>query len=157
MLLSPVLFPLTAVMLPVFPGAPPSTQVRFKNRVANGNVSAAVYRITAAEGLRGQTGLVYCRSRARCEVRLVLPCLLTSVRSKYLISFSSPRFACSPVRVQEVCAVLVESGASAGVYHAGLSNAKREEVQRAWMQGEIKVVCATVAFGMGIGPHCLFG
>ena len=47
------------------------------------------------------------------------------------------------------------------VYHAGLDDADRERVQRAFMGDEISVVVATVAFGMGIDkrdirPRCAF-
>jgi ATP-dependent DNA helicase RecQ len=42
------------------------------------------------------------------------------------------------------------AGWAAGAYHAGLGAAERERVQRAFMAGELQVVAATVAFGMGI-------
>nr|CAD7405376.1 unnamed protein product [Timema cristinae] len=35
-------------------------------------------------------------------------------------------------------------------YHAGLSATRRKQVQRAFMAGELRIVIATVAFGMGI-------
>ncbi|KAI6207139.1 hypothetical protein M3Y94_00995800 [Aphelenchoides besseyi] len=46
--------------------------------------------------------------------------------------------------------VMLKAGLTAATYHADMSNALREETQRRWMIGEIKVLCATVAFGMGI-------
>lgn len=39
---------------------------------------------------------------------------------------------------------------NAACYHAGLKPAERERVQSSWASGEIPVVVATVAFGMGI-------
>eukprot|EP01031_Cornospumella_fuschlensis_P029909 gene29909-36119_t len=35
-------------------------------------------------------------------------------------------------------------------YHADISPQEKERRQRAWSKGDIKVICATVAFGMGI-------
>jgi len=45
---------------------------------------------------------------------------------------------------------LVERGLRARAYHAGLRKAEREEVQEAFMAGDLDVVVATTAFGMGI-------
>jgi superfamily II DNA helicase RecQ len=45
---------------------------------------------------------------------------------------------------------LREHGFISEGYHAGLSAKKREEVQEKWTNGEIPVICATIAFGMGI-------
>ncbi|MGI4757456.1 MAG: RecQ family ATP-dependent DNA helicase [Janthinobacterium lividum] len=39
---------------------------------------------------------------------------------------------------------------SAATYHAGLDPGTRERVQRAFLSGELEVVVATIAFGMGI-------
>lgn len=35
-------------------------------------------------------------------------------------------------------------------YHAGLTSKQRITVQREWFLGRLQVVCATIAFGMGI-------
>ncbi|MCO5612710.1 hypothetical protein L7F22_066979 [Adiantum nelumboides] len=40
-------------------------------------------------------------------------------------------------------------------YHAGLSGRERMLVQRKWQIGEVQVVCATIAFGMGIDKEDL--
>ena len=45
---------------------------------------------------------------------------------------------------------LRNDGYSAAAYHAGLSDATRTRVQNAFNKGTTKVICATVAFGMGI-------
>ncbi len=65
-------------------------------------------------GLEG-SGIVYARTRARCE---------------------------------EVAALLRQHGVEADHYHAGILN--RSQVQDRFMQGEIRVIVATIAFGMGV-------
>lgn len=51
---------------------------------------------------------------------------------------------------EEVAATLQEHGISAAVYHAGLSAEERDFTQEEFLKDRIQVVCATVAFGMGI-------
>ena len=45
---------------------------------------------------------------------------------------------------------LLERGVSAAPYHAGLSDYQRESYQDDWVGGHIQVICATIAFGLGI-------
>ncbi len=51
---------------------------------------------------------------------------------------------------QETALALLELGESAGHYHGGMERSLREEVQTAFLSGQLKVLCATSAFGMGI-------
>jgi ATP-dependent DNA helicase RecQ len=59
-------------------------------------------------------------------------------------------YALSRKRVDEVARRLVADGIKAAPYHAGLSDADRQRTQDAFLKDDIKVVVATVAFGMGI-------
>jgi ATP-dependent DNA helicase RecQ len=48
---------------------------------------------------------------------------------------------------------LVARGWRAACYHAGMSGAERDRVQRAFIDGATEIVAATNAFGMGIDRH----
>ena len=45
---------------------------------------------------------------------------------------------------------LQREGLRAESYHAGLPDAKRASVQQHWIDGHVQLVCATIAFGLGI-------
>ena len=45
---------------------------------------------------------------------------------------------------------LQQNGIRAAHYHASLTDKKREEVQADWTDDKINIICATIAFGMGI-------
>ncbi len=73
---------------------------------------------------------------------------------RHLLSFckSEPGsgiiYAGARARCEELAALLRSHGVNAGHYHAGISN--RAEVQDDFMAGRIRVVVATIAFGLGI-------
>jgi ATP-dependent DNA helicase RecQ len=86
------------------------------------------------------------------------------------LSFAVIRCASAAAKHRHIAAALAQEGATpaivyagtragaeklagtlgAGVYHAGLSRDARTDVQRRFMRGELDVVVATNAFGMGI-------
>lgn len=51
---------------------------------------------------------------------------------------------------EATAAFLAKRGVRAAAYHAGLSPAERSRVQDAFSGDDLEVVCATIAFGMGI-------
>jgi ATP-dependent DNA helicase RecQ len=59
-------------------------------------------------------------------------------------------YALSRKRVEEVAERLRVAGFSAAAYHAGLPDEERRRVQDAFRKDDIRIVVATVAFGMGI-------
>lgn len=59
-------------------------------------------------------------------------------------------YASTRKTVDRVAARLARSGLRAAAYHAGLDDERRREVQDAFMGGDLRVIVATNAFGMGI-------
>ena len=53
-------------------------------------------------------------------------------------------------RTKEITELLMQEGITADFYHAGLDNAVKDLRQKHWQNGEIRVMVATNAFGMGI-------
>ena len=78
-------------------------------------------------------------------------------KHKYILNFIEERpseagiiYCLSRKNTERICRYLQKEGIKATIYHAGLSNAAREEAQDDFIKDQVQVVCATVAFGMGI-------
>jgi len=58
---------------------------------------------------------------------------------------------------ERVAANLTEDGVNARPYHAGLTPKERTEHQELFLRDDVRVICATIAFGMGINkPNVRF-
>ena len=53
-------------------------------------------------------------------------------------------------RTKEITELLMNEGITTDFYHAGLDNAVKDLRQKRWQSGEVRVMVATNAFGMGI-------
>lgn len=53
-------------------------------------------------------------------------------------------------RTKEITELLMNEGITADFYHAGLDNTVKDLRQKRWQSGEVRVMVATNAFGMGI-------
>lgn len=54
---------------------------------------------------------------------------------------------------EETSAKLNKAGLQCAFYHAGLDTEDRKRIQNQWKTNEVKIIVATVAFGMGIDKH----
>ncbi|WP_022953398.1 RecQ family ATP-dependent DNA helicase [Leucothrix mucor] len=51
---------------------------------------------------------------------------------------------------EQVAGALTQRGIAATAYHAGLGNELRQDIQQQFMSGQLPLIVATIAFGMGI-------
>ncbi|KAF0697419.1 Aste57867_11899 [Aphanomyces stellatus] len=72
------------------------------------------------------------------------------IASKYANNVVGIVYCMTKQQSEDVANYLFDRGIQADFYHAGQSSTDREMVQEAWQDGQVKVVCATIAYGMGI-------
>ena len=103
--------------------------------VASFNRSNLTYRVTAKSGAYDQ----------------ILDFLRARPRESGIIYCQARKTA------ESMAAKLNADGITAAPYHAGLENADRSRNQESFLRDEVRVVCATIAFGMGINkPNVRF-
>ncbi|CAM1506893.1 Fc.00g065340.m01.CDS01 [Cosmosporella sp. VM-42] len=71
------------------------------------------------------------------------------IKSKYR-NLSGIVYTISRKQAEDVADKLSGHGITARHYHAGMDPQDKVEVQQTWQKGDIKIVVATIAFGMGI-------
>ncbi len=110
--------------------------------------------IRAAFGIAERDHVQTSFHRANLHYRIT-PCAADK-RKAYLTKVLLKRKVPSIVYVtlqntaEEVATHLQKSGVNALAYHAGLPDEQRHEAQDRFMSGEVDVIVATIAFGMGI-------
>lgn len=81
----------------------------------------------------------------------------TAEKQRFILNFIKARptepgivYCLSRKNTEAVSAMLQKHGVSTAPYHAGLSQHDRDTAQEQFKQDNVQVICATIAFGMGI-------
>ncbi len=132
-------------------------------RAAHPNVPVLALTATATERVRGDIErFLQLREPQRFVASFNRPNLRYSVFEKkdavpQLIAWAKARSSESGIvyvqsrdAAEKLARKLSAEGIAARPYHAGLSSSERSRNQELFIRDEIRVVCATIAFGMGI-------
>lgn len=97
---------------------------------------------------------VFSKSFGRANLSYVVSHEENKIRKLLSIARNVPGTGIVYVRnrreTQEISRLLNSAGIKSDFYHAGLDTPHRSQKQYAWMQGQLRVIVATNAFGMGI-------
>ncbi|KAF4955377.1 hypothetical protein FSARC_11863 [Fusarium sarcochroum] len=92
---------------------------------------------------------LYYEVRPKSTNEKTIESIASLIHSKYS-NQSGIVYTISRKNAEKVAGDLSDSGITARFYHAGCDPQEKVEVQNAWQKGQVKVVVATIAFGMGI-------
>lgn len=76
--------------------------------------------------------------------------ILNKFKNEYVIIYCKTRDD-----TDNITQIVNKIGVKCLAYHAGLSNKERENAHNQFISGDIKLIVATVAFGMGINKSCV--
>uniref|UniRef100_A0A0L8HYN3 ATP-dependent DNA helicase n=2 Tax=Octopus bimaculoides TaxID=37653 RepID=A0A0L8HYN3_OCTBM len=89
-------------------------------------------------------------SRKSGNPRADLESLMVRKNNSYDFDSSTIIYCPTKKATDEICSVIQGFGISCRTYHAGMSDKARKESHKKFINNEIQVVVATIAFGMGI-------
>lgn len=93
------------------------------------------------------------RKRPSTASQEILELILSEFRGQSGIVYCLSRKDCETVSGE-----LAAAGVTSAPYHAGMSDENRTSVQKKWLSQQYRVICATIAFGMGIDkPDVRYG
>ena len=92
---------------------------------------------------------LYYEVRKREKWQTTIEQIVTFIKKNHLNS-SGIIYCLTKQECEDVSAELNKHGMNTAFFHAGMTNQKRIQTHEAWLVDEIRVIVATVAFGMGI-------
>jgi bloom syndrome protein len=92
---------------------------------------------------------LYYEVRSKTTNEKVMEAISSLIHSRYA-NQSGIVYTISRKSAEKVAESLSTKGITARFYHAGCDPQEKVEVQNSWQRGQVKVVVATIAFGMGI-------